>query len=38
VHIVLSVKREVIVHDMGDAIDINATRSDVCGDEHADLA
>ena len=38
VHVVFGVHRKIVVHDVGDAFDVDTTRRDVGGDEHSDCA
>lgn len=38
VDVILVMGREVVVHDVGDAIHIDAPRGNVCGDQHPDLS
>jgi len=37
VDVVLVVRREVVVHHVGDAIHIDTTSGDICSHKHADL-
>src|SRR5689334_15220801 len=38
VHVIFRVHRKIVVHDVGNAFDVDTTRRNVGGDEHSDCA